>query len=303
MSISSLTPGELRINIDPHSFGFSDTSELQQLPLPWIGQERAETAARFGLGMNQPDYNLFVLGEVGSGRSTLLRQVMESVAATKAVPPDLCYLHNFDTPEKPQALRLPPGEGRLLRQLMVQLCKTLEHEIPLRLEAPDCKAERARIEKIYKLDEAKAYAVLDAFAEARSFALYRESGQLVFTLLGDKGITLTESEARALPKARRAQIEQDEQALREEITRYLDTTRPLERVMGDGLIAMQRQFIKPWLVHELQEIRAGLKEQAKDAVKLAAYLDQVMLDVLDNLDLFSAAEVDDDLRQEDLRPC
>jgi len=34
------------------------------LPLSWIGQERAEIAARFGLGMMQPDYNLFVLGEV-----------------------------------------------------------------------------------------------------------------------------------------------------------------------------------------------------------------------------------------------
>lgn len=33
-------------------------------------------AARFGLEMEQPDYNLFVLGEVGSGRSTLLLQSM-----------------------------------------------------------------------------------------------------------------------------------------------------------------------------------------------------------------------------------
>ena len=110
MSISSLSVGELRVTIDPQSLGFSDTSELQALPLPWIGQERAQTAARFGLGMAQADYNLFVLGEVGSGRSSLLQQLMQSVAADKAVPPDLCYLHNFDAPEKPRALRMPPGQ-------------------------------------------------------------------------------------------------------------------------------------------------------------------------------------------------
>jgi predicted ATP-dependent protease len=300
MSITSLTPGELRVCIDPQSLGLTDTSVLQELALPWIGQERAETAARFGLGMNQPDYNLFVLGEVGSGRTTLLRQLMQAIALNKAVPPDFCYLHNFDAPEKPRALRLPPGDGRLLRQLMAQLCKTLEREIPLRLEEPDCKAERARIQKIYKFEEAKAYEALDSFAEARSFALYRESGQLVFTLLGDKGNSLTESEARALPKARRARIEQDEQALREEITRYLDTTRPLERAMDDGLTAMQRQFVKPLLEREVQAIRSGLKKKIKDTIKLGSYLEQVMGDVLDNLDLFTPAEVDDDLRQDAL---
>lgn len=300
MAISSLAPGALRVTIDPESLGFSDTSELLSLPLPWIGQERAEVAARFGLGMDQPDYNLFVLGEVGSGRSSLLRQVMQAVALGKAVPPDLCYLHNFDAPEKPRALRMPPGQGRLLRQLMVQLCKTLQSEIPQRLDGQDFKAESERIEKIYKREEAKAYAELDAFAEARSFALYRENGHLVFTLLGEKGNALTESEARSLPKERRVRIDQAEQELREEITRFLDKTRPMERVMNEGLEALRRQLVKPLLDRELQDIRVGLKKQIKDSVKLGAYLDQVMHDVLDNLALFRVSDVDDELRQEDL---
>ncbi|WP_369802393.1 Lon-like protease helical domain-containing protein, partial [Limnohabitans sp. DM1] len=61
--------------------------------------------------MNQPDYNLFVLGEVGSGRTTLLAQMMQSEAAQHPVPSDLCFLHNFDEPEHPRALRLPAGLG------------------------------------------------------------------------------------------------------------------------------------------------------------------------------------------------
>lgn len=96
MPIATLSSADLRLTIDPDSLGFLDTAELQQEPLPWIGQARAEAAARFGLGMDQPDYNLFVLGEVGSGRSSLLKQAMRAVAAGKRVPPDLCYLHNFD---------------------------------------------------------------------------------------------------------------------------------------------------------------------------------------------------------------
>ena len=301
MPLPSLRPDELRVRIPPESLGFADTSELIPLPLPWIGQERAETAARFGLGMDQPDYNLFVLGEVGSGRSSLLQQVMQAVASSKPVPPDLCYLHNFVAPEKPRALRLPPGQGRLLRQLMAQMTKTLQKEIPLLLNGQEFKVDSERIEQAYKVEETKAFAALDAFAEARSFTLYRESGHLVFTLVGDKGIALTESEARSLPKERRTQIDQAEQALRAEITRFLDTMRPLEHTMNEGLAALRRQVVKPLLEHELQEIREGLKKQIKDSVKLGTYLDKVMHDVLDNVELFKASEEEgEEARQEAL---
>src|SRR5574340_403164 len=158
MPIATLPPADLRLTIDPASLGFVDTSELTEEPLPWIGQARAEVAARFGLGMDQPDYNLFVLGEVGSGRSSLLRQAMQAVAADRLVPPDLCYLHNFDAPERPLALRLPAGQGRLLRQLLQQMAKSLVTEIPQQLAGQDFKTESAHIEKAYKDEEAKAYA-------------------------------------------------------------------------------------------------------------------------------------------------
>lgn len=300
MLISSLAPADLRFTIDPASLEFSDTSELLQYPLPWIGQERAEMAARFGLSINQPDYNLFVLGEVGSGRSSLLRQAMYAAAANLPVPPDLCYLHNFDAPERPQALRLPAGYGRLLRQHLARMIKSLQTEIPQRLDGQDFKAESTRIEKIYRQEEAKAYAELGAFAEARNFAIHREDGHLVFTLLDEKGHVLAEDEVLALPKERRSGIEQAEQELRAEITHYFEKTRPMERVMNEALAALRRQIVKPLLDHELAEIHGGLKQQFKDDAKLSAYLQRVMQDILDNLELFKASDADEQSRREEL---
>jgi len=300
MTIATLLPAELRLTIDPASMGFADTSELLQEPLPWIGQARAEAAARFGLGMDQPNYNLFVLGEVGSGRSSLLKQAMHEVAAGKRVPPDLCYLHSFDAPERPLALRLPAGEGRLLRQLLAQAVKTLQSDIPQRLEGQDYKAESERIEKAWKDDVARHYVELTAFAEARSFSLHREEGRMMFTLIGKKGQALTEDEVLALPKTRRAAVEQAEQELRAEITRYIEKTQPLERAMNEALAALRRQGVKPLLEREIQAIRAGLKKQIKDAAKLNAWLDAIAQDVLDNLELFHGS-ADDEGQQEALQ--
>ena len=300
MLISNLTPADLRFTIDPDTLGFSNTAELLSYPLPWIGQERAEMAARFGLEMDQANYNLFVLGEVGSGRSSLLRQAMQATAANKAVPPDLCYLHNFNAPEKPQALYLPAGQGRLLRQLMARMTKSLQTEIPQCLAEQDFKAASERIEKTYKEEESKNFAELEAFAEARKFAIQREAGHMVFTLLGNKGHVLSEDEVLVLPKEHRTEIEQAEQELRVKITGYFEKTRPLERLMNDALAALRRQIVKPLLNHELQEIKDGLKKEGTDYIKLGAYLEQVMQDVLDNLEHFKVSDTDEESRQEAL---
>ena len=263
MPILKLTVADLRLIVDPEALGFADTSDLLEHALSWIGQDRAEIATHFGLGMEQADYNLFVLGEVGSGRSSLLKQAMQTAAAKRAIPPDLCYLYNFDRPEHPRALRLPAGQGRLLRQCMARMLKVLLTEIPQQLDGPHFKVESEHIEKAYKEEESKAYAELDAFGEARNFTMHRESGQLLFTLRGKEGHAMTEDEMFALPKEQRAGIAQAEQELLPEINRYFEKTRPLERTMNEALAALRRQVVKPLLDRELREIRAVLKKRSR----------------------------------------
>ncbi len=292
MSASALAPHQLRLAIDPATLGFASTAELQDLPLPWIGQERAQAAAQFGLAMQQPDYHLFALGEVGSGRASLLRQAMQVAAAERVVPPDLCYLHNFDAPDRPRALRLPAGQGRQLRQGMADMAKSLQADIPKRLTSPDFKADAERIEKAWHAQETEAFAVLDAFAEAREFRLSREGGHMVFTLTGPKGQPLTEAEAHALPRERRADIDIAEQALRAEIARFLEATRPLERARDEALATLRRQAVKPLVDHALHTLRQNLRQQIKDAIKLTQWLDQVERTVLDHIDLFEPGDGD-----------
>jgi len=226
MTSVRLPADQLRRQVDPAALGFHDTSELLDQALPWIGQARAETAARFGLRLDQPGYNLFVLGEVGSGRTTLLRQMMQAEAALRPVPPDLCYLHNFETPEHPRALRLPAGDGRLLRQLMAQWVKRLGNDIPKRLLEPDFKTESDRIEKAYKTEEDLAYAAISAYAESRHFSLMREQGHMVFSYRDEKGEPMTAGRAMTLPREQRAEIDSAEADLRDEIGRFLEKHAP-----------------------------------------------------------------------------
>lgn len=303
MPVTTLSASALRLHVDPDALGFADTSELLDLPLPWIGQERAEQAARFGLAINQPDYHLFVLGEAGSGRTTLLHELVQKVAAARPVPPDLVYLHDFEAPERPRALRLPAGEGRQLRQLMGELAKTLQTQIPKRLLAPDFKVGADRVQSASQAEEDRGFAELSAFAESRHFGLLRDparegtgrdQGHMVFTRRDAAGEPLTAAKAMTLSPAERAAIDADEEALRAEIGRFMERSRARELAAHEALTTLRRQAIKPLLEHELQAIRGALRKQIKDSVKLGRYLDQVQQHVLDNLALFEAGESADE---------
>lgn len=296
MSIARVLPADLRLSVDPAALGFAETAELLPETLPWIGQARAEQAARFGLQMAQPDYHLFVLGEVGSGRASLLGEMMAREAASRPVPPDLCYLHHFEAPEHPVALRLPAGGGRLLRQGMADLARTLQAEIPKRLLAPDVKADCERIEADHQSEEEQAFATLSALAEARNFGLIREQGRMVFTQRDDHGEPLTASKAMALSRAQRAGMDAAESELRTAISHFLEDSRARELAMNEALLALRRQRIRPMLEQGLQAVRDRMGGQVQDALKLGGYLEQVQQDVLENLALFLPGDEQDEVR-------
>ncbi|GJL76298.1 Lon protease family protein [Nitrosomonas sp.] len=297
MSAILLKSADLRIQIDPDTLGFTDTSELLQSPLSWIGQKRAEAATHFGLNMQQPDYHLFVLGEVGSGRSSLLRQAMITVAAKSAAPPDLCYLYNFTAPEKPIAIRLPTGQGRLLRQSLAQLTKSLPDEIARCLNGQDFKIKYEQLLKKFKHAETKLYTELSSFAEERHFSIRREAEQIVFTLLDSKGKILTEDNLFKLPKTRRTEIDQAEQELHAAIIRYFEEIKRIESDKRTKLAALQRNAVTPLLNQRFRTLHNNLHRQLRNHTRLKTFLDQVIQDILNNLPLFESADEVNDKKQ------
>ncbi|SEF81245.1 Lon protease family protein [Nitrosomonas ureae] len=300
MSTHALDSSQLRITINPDSLKFSDTSELLQRPLSWIGQERAEVAARFGLDMIQPDYHLFVLGEVGSGRTTLLHQAMTIAAATRHPSPDLCYLYNFISPERPLALHLPAGQGRILRQSLLQFAKSLPTEISQCLNGQDFKLNSNHIEKNFKIAIDHAYAELDKFAESLHFTIHRENEQIVFTLLNEKNEILTAENLLKLPKVRRVEIEQAEQALREAIEQYFGEFKLIEKERDHALALLQRRLVQPVLNLALENIWKGLQQELKCNDRLNTFFAQIELDILDNLILFQTNNVEEEKQQAEL---
>ena len=150
MSIASaLDVGKLYRRCDPGLFTFRTTEELAATT-EIIGQERAVDAIEFGIDIQRPGYNLFVLGESGSGRHSVVRRILEANAAQEAAPSDWCYINNFTEANKPRLLRVPAGRGGQLKRDMQQFVAELSTAIQSAFESDEYRLRLEAINNAFK---------------------------------------------------------------------------------------------------------------------------------------------------------
>src|SRR5258708_31652437 len=104
-----VAPEQLRHRVDPTQLP-STTADVPPLE-GTIGQPRAVDAIVFGLEITSQGYNLFVAGPAGSGRERTVQDFLRRFAPTRPTPPDWAYVHHFDQPDPPNAIRLPQRTG------------------------------------------------------------------------------------------------------------------------------------------------------------------------------------------------
>jgi hypothetical protein len=121
---------KLRWRCDPARFGFETTAQIESCPINIIGQPRAEEALEVGLRERGDGYNIFVSGEIGCGRSTVVRRMLAAYDRTGDAPGDVAYVHNFREPDEPTRIDLPAGAGKHLRRQLEELIESLPRDLP-----------------------------------------------------------------------------------------------------------------------------------------------------------------------------
>lgn len=147
--MEELRKEELRWVCDPRSFSFqmTDDDELS-LPEPGtiINQDRARKAIEFALGVQAEGFNVYVVGQSGVGRKTLVEQILEKVAPTRPTPDDICLVFNFDDPWLPLALPLPAGQGKRFAAEMEEFIREIETLIETVLTSSEIEQIRSMVQ-------------------------------------------------------------------------------------------------------------------------------------------------------------
>ena len=93
----ALKTDQLRKNIDLKKIKFESTRDIEPLTKV-IGQERAVSALNFALEIHDSGYNIFVTGSYGTGRTTIVTDLLHATAKKQSVPHDLAFVFNFQKP-------------------------------------------------------------------------------------------------------------------------------------------------------------------------------------------------------------
>ena len=129
MAITKLNSSELYRKCDPQKFEFNTTAELEER-LSALGQDRAISAVELGINIRSRGYNLFCLGPEGTGKTSLVKRILEKEGKIRRTPDDWVYVYNFDEPHKPLAYNFEAGGGPKFQKEMEEFAEFVELDLP-----------------------------------------------------------------------------------------------------------------------------------------------------------------------------
>lgn len=278
--LQPLAPDRLYRPCDTGRFTFATTAELDDLT-EGIGQIRAIDAAQFGIGMRHAGYNLYVMGQPGSGKRTLIRQLLDQRVGGEPKPADWCYVHNFAQPHKPHAIRLPAGMGARLHADMQQLVAELQATIPAVFEGEEYRRRLGQIDEEYGERQTQAFVAVGDEATKQGITLLRTPNGFSFApAKGDE--VMSPDEYEKLPPEEKARIEQAIARLQEELEKVIRQVHQWRRERIERVRKLNEEAVLFAVGHLIDDLRSTYA--AFPAV--CSYLNEVQQNVIESMDEF-----------------
>lgn len=269
---------QLRRVCDPASLGFETTAELPVLT-EVLGQPRAVAALSFGVSIPSHGFNLFAMGQTGSGRTTLIREYLERRAAGQPSPPDCCYVYNFTNPRCPMPLRLPAGTALQFKRDIDGMIDELKNQLNKAFESEEYSGLRDKA--VHDLEEKRReeFERIEQHCKDAGFQLLKGPGGLMLVpLIGDK--LPTDDDLERLSEEDKQRLGRAREQLQRDIEEHFRVLRDLEKAARELVRNVERDTALFATRHIVDEIRSKYQERPD----VAAYLDALQADVVAHSD-------------------
>ena len=272
-----LPPEALYTVCEPASFDFDSTETLPDLDASLI-HARAIKAMHMGLDIRHEGYNLFVLGETGSGRHAITRQLLEAESRRGDAPADWCYVYNFADADRPDLLRLPCGRGARLRDDMQHFVTELIPAISAVFQSDEYRGRIEAMQEEEKRHEEAEFQALGREAVKLGVALLRTPHGFAFVPLKDDETTLSQEEFSQLPEDRQHELEAHIKTLRERMHKLTNEFPRWRRDLQNLIRQAGSEALRITVTHLIDD----LKPNYADLPDVSAYLDAVLQDIIES---------------------
>lgn len=260
--------------IDSDRLGFADTSELEPLA-EIVGQERAVEALEFGLNMNSPGFNLYVSGPTGTGKGTVVRQMVKRLAQLAPAPSDWCYVNNFQDPSRPTCLALPAGQGATFKRDMAAFIDGLRRDIPLAFESKKYLDAKAKLRDEIDSKKKALFHDLTELSRTRGFGFEETSVGFGIVPLRD-GKSMMDADIEAMTDEEQRDLNERRKALEGEIREFHVRIHTLEKEAEHQLRDLDRQLVTSVLERRYET----MWQTYQDRGAIAPFLEHVRNDIV-----------------------
>ena len=258
------------------SLEFETTEHLEPLSEP-VGQDRVLKAMRFGTGIGNHGFNLFVLGPRGVDRHALVRDFLDRRAAEESAPSDWCYVQNFSEPNNPRALRLKAGDGQRLRRDMEAFIEELRTGVAAVFESEEYQSRMQEIQDEFEQRQQKGLNVIGEEARESDIALISTQGGFTLAPLRD-GEVLDPDEYEKLPEDERKKIEEKVAELQKKLQQEIQRVPARRKEMRNRVRELNEEMTLFALGGPIRE----LKEQWSHENNVTNHLDAAREFVVEN---------------------
>ncbi len=275
-----LPPSALKLHIDLADF--KALPESTKLTSNILGQSRAQAALEFGIAMNTSGYNIFVMGEPGLGRLTMITQHLETLANKKQPPPSFAYVENFENPREPIAISLPTGQGQNLNRDIEKLLDNLLATFPAAFESPSYQQKKSAIERQFSQLFNAAIDLVEKNSRALNIALFREGESITFAPLR-KNKPLDEDQFSQMPQPEREAFHKHVEALEDYLGEVLLEMPQWRRTMVEKIRQLDNDTISlavDPLFSDLNETYQHVDDALIYLTKIRKNLQQTITDYL-----------------------
>ncbi len=262
-----LPPSALKLAIDlPANLSAQNLSR----PGSIVGQPRAQSALTFGVAMKAPGYNIFVMGEPGTGRLSMVSHYLATYAEQQESPLSYAYVENFDNPREPVALELPSGEGHNFAKEVEKLIDDVLATFPAAFESPSYQQKKTAIERRFNQRYNAAIDLVDKKAREMDVALYRDNDSITFLPIHNNK-ALDEEQFTLLPQEERDAFHQHTEELEEYLGDVLLELPQWRRALVEELRQLDNDTIK----QALEPLFAELNDKYQNVDDVITYLAEI----------------------------
>jgi lon-related putative ATP-dependent protease len=284
--ITELPVEKYRKYCDPQSMGCESSAEIGNTQAI-IGQERAVRALRFGMGIKEKGFNIYVSGLPGTGRTTTITRFLEEIASQDPIPSDWCYVNNFRDSYHPRALQLPAGKSEEFRGDMGNLIISVKRELLQLFESEDFATRRDQIASKFQDQKEAILNQLNKQAQQEGFTIQPTSMGLA-TIPLENGKPMTEERMMGLNAQEKEALSKKQQELQNVMEAALRQARQIDKIAQEALHKDDEDVARNAILHLFESLNAKYQQQSE----VLAHLEQVLGYILMHLEDFQPESED-----------